>query len=545
MATDGDRGPTGAVVGTDRPTFVSAGVAAALAVVTAAALLGQVGPSLSVWLALSDAALFTASLWLVERDRGRAVAFGVAGALALFVGASFVAAVGYATLDAVADLYPVSDVSQVRPSGLRLASTGAVVLAGTVATVGAAATVGNVLRRETVWDHAKLAVKTFVVPLAVAAVLLVSTLLTRLDDGSAAPLLAPVAEGLAGAVGTVLAPPPGRTAFLTLCPLVAITALAVDRAVAALAVDQLTADRPDDRLADAAAAVQRRASQLALVAGLAIPVALVEAFVEPATLAATVSPAVYDALVALSTAGALRWVPAVALAVAVVVATVAWGVRRIARTSARDVAVELTPFLGGGVVVAVVAAVHGAVVPPALDFVAGRLPGEFAVAFSRQSASVVEFYGTFAVVMAVAALLVGLTALLSLALALVSTLGLLPEDAAAPALAAGGTFAAAAFAAGAGVGPPLVLAGLVAGLVVWDAGEFGLTLGREVGRASDTRAVEAVHLAGTVAVGALAALLAWAVYAVATGATVTAVSTLPFAVALVVTGLFLLITSLR
>ncbi|WP_419181208.1 DUF7519 family protein [Haloarcula pelagica] len=66
----------------------------------------------------------------------------------------------------------------------------------------------------------------------------------------------------------------------------------------------------------------------------------------------------------------------------------------------------------------------------------------------------------------------------------------------------------------AGAGPR----GIVAAVVVWDAGAFGATLGRELGAAVGTRRTELLHVGGTVAVGSVGAGVAAALAGGAGGA---------------------------
>ncbi|WP_123537119.1 DUF7519 family protein [Halosimplex salinum] len=529
----------------ERPSRVSAAIVLVVSMVAAVALMAQVGPTLSVVVAVVDAAAFAGSLWLVGRDRWRTLATTTAGVLALFVGAGFAFAVGYTFLALVASLFPVASIDQIRPRGLRIVSASLVVLGGTVAAVGALSTLSDALHPERAWAHAKLTVKTFVVPLLVAALVLLSTLLDRLGETGDTPVLGGPADALGGVLDAFLSPVPGRTHLLTFSLLLGAAAVAVARGVRSLPAEELSTPRTDDRVERALESVRAAARRIAVVTAFVLPVTLVEVVVQPADLRALVTPPVYGLLTAVTASGVLRLllVGAVVLGGGAVATTVL--LRRTVRTEARDVALALTPFLGGATVVALAVALHGAVLPPTLEFVTAALPGEFATAFSRQSGAIVEFYGSLAVVVTVAAMLVGMTALLSLTLALVSAVGALPETAPAPALAAAGTFVAAAFAAGAGVGAPLVLGGLVASIVVWDAGEFGATLGREIGPSADTTGPEFVHVGASVAVGALGALGAVAVHRVSTAATLTDVTTIPFALAVVVAGLLLLVVALR
>ncbi|WP_436932769.1 DUF7519 family protein [Halosimplex halobium] len=542
---DGEGAATGPSVRTELPTRASAAVVLVVTLAAAVALMGRVAPTLPAVVAVAHAAAVAASLWLVDRDRWRGTATAAAGVLALGVGASFAVAVGYTFLALLAAAYPVPEVAQIRPRGLRVASATVVVLGGTLALVGGFATAAGRLRPETVRAYAKLAVKTFVVPLVVAALMLLTTLLARLGGAGEAPVFAPLAERLAGAVGAVVAPVPGRTHLLTFAALVAAASLAVARGVDALPVDELSTPRTDDRVEAATDAVVRAARRTLVVTAFALPVTLVEVVLAPADLRSLLSPGVYGLLAAVTASHGLRALLLATVLVAGGTAAVVWLLGRLARTDAVDAVVALTPFVGGGAVVALAVAVHGVVLAPTLSFVADALPGGFETVFVRQSDAVVAFYGSLPVVTTLAAVLVGMTAALSLALAVVASTGALPESAPGPALAAAGIFVAAAFAPGADAGPPLVLGGVVAAFVVWDAGEYGAVLGREVGRGADTLAPESVHVGATLAVGVGAAGFAAVAHRVAANATIADVTTVPFALAVVVAGLLLLVVALR
>ena len=531
-------------VSTD-PARLSTAVVLLITVVTAGLVMAQVGPTLAVLVALAHAIAFAGSLWLVGRERRRAVATALAGVWSLFVGASFAVAVGYTFLDTVSMLYPVTDFAEVRPRGLRVASVTAAVLAGTVAMVGSVATAVNSLRSDRAWQYAKLAVETFVVPLVVAALMLISTLLREFGGVSEAPVIGPLADATGGIDGILLSPVPGRAHLLTFGLLVAMAAVAVTRSVESLPISELATAETDERIERSAAAVASLARRTAIVTVVVLPVTLVEVIVQPSTLRGLLTPAIYGLLAWLTGSPLLRELLVTTIVVAGGIAVTVWLLRRVVRTEARAVAVTLIPFLGGASVVVLASLLHGLVLTPTRSFVADTLPGQFATTFSRQSTAIVDFYGSLAVVVTVAAMLVGMTAVLALSLALVMRVDLLPESAPAPALAAGGTFFAAAFGVGAGVSAPFALGGIVASLVVWDAGEYGATLGREIGDATETARTEGVHIGATLVVGFAGALLATAVSRVETVDLVTGVTTVPFALAAVVVALVLLILALR
>ncbi|MFB6127927.1 MAG: hypothetical protein ABEJ79_11620 [Halolamina sp.] len=69
----------------------------------------------------------------------------------------------------------------------------------------------------------------------------------------------------------------------------------------------------------------------------------------------------------------------------------------------------------------------------------------------------------------------------------------------------------------AGAGPEALLVGLVAAVVAWDVGHFGVGVGEQLGREARTGRLESVHFAGSLAVGAVTAGLGYAVFLAAGG----------------------------
>lgn len=75
----------------------------------------------------------------------------------------------------------------------------------------------------------------------------------------------------------------------------------------------------------------------------------------------------------------------------------------------------------------------------------------------------------------------------------------------------------------AGAGPEPLLVGTVGAVVAWDVGDNAIGLGRQLGRAADTRNAELVHAAASLAVGGATAGVGYGVYlAAAAGQPLTA-----------------------
>ncbi|NHN43084.1 hypothetical protein G9C85_15815 [Halorubellus sp. JP-L1] len=83
-----------------------------------------------------------------------------------------------------------------------------------------------------------------------------------------------------------------------------------------------------------------------------------------------------------------------------------------------------------------------------------------------------------------------------------------PEHASGFVFGGASLFVAGVAGAFAGAPAPAVFVAMAASLAVWDVGEYSVTLGTELGRAASTQTIEAVHVLATLAVGALAVVVA-------------------------------------
>jgi hypothetical protein len=520
------------------PTRASSALVLIVSVGLAWLLITQVGPGLSARIAFVDAVLLTASLWLVERDRWRAVTTGAAGVLSLFVGATFVGAVGYGVVVVGTRIAFSAPLSQLPGVVLGIVAVTMVLVGATLSMIGGVASIDNTLTRDTAWAYAGLAIKTFVVPFVVGLFMLVTAVLSHAEVGDAT-----VGDLVGGLLGAFLAPTPGRTHVATFVVLVVLASLLGSRALAALPISELSTARRDGPDPEAVVTAVRRGLRVTFLLGtVGLLVGLLEFLLSPFALRTLLTPPVYDTLAALTTVGFLRVVPAAVAVVSLAVVLTVGVLRRIVR--ATD-GVRLGPFFGGVAVVFVVFAVHDPVVDATIRFVADQLPEAFAEQFTEVAWNVVGYYGSVTLVMAAAALLVWLTTMLAFGLAAATQVGYLSAEYTAPALASVGLFTAAAFAGASGVGPAIVFAALVCSLLIWDAGTYATTLGKEVGRIAPTRGVELVHAGGTLAVGVVAATVTAGLFGVASGTTIGTLSTVPFAIVGVVVALVLLLGALR
>jgi hypothetical protein len=176
-----------------------------------------------------------------------------------------------------------------------------------------------------------------------------------------------------------------------------------------------------------------------------------------------------------------------------------------------------------------------------------RFPEEIEGRLQDATTTTADSFGESTAVLLAVVLCLGVLAGLLAAGYAVVWVGLLSRETAGSSLAGVGLFIATVF--GGTVGAPtwLVVVGVAASLVVWDAGRFGVGLAREVGPGRSRR-VEFVHLGATLLVGVAAVGLAmFVVGRLPTGPSVTAVpdGTELLALASVVVGLVSLVLSLR
>jgi hypothetical protein len=120
--------------------------------------------------------------------------------------------------------------------------------------------------------------------------------------------------------------------------------------------------------------------------------------------------------------------------------------------------------------------------------------------------------------------------------------GIAPDRTAGAAFGAAGLFGGAILAAGS-VAAPMVFGSVVAGLVVWDLGEFGVGIAEEVGVDSATRG-EGVHAATTLLVGIVATAGASVAHLLVTDVSVEGGPALA-AVAVIFVGVVLLVSVVR
>ncbi|MFB6073708.1 MAG: hypothetical protein ABEJ89_01700 [Haloarculaceae archaeon] len=486
-----------------RPRTTSAALAALVSLAAVAVVARAASVTAPAALSSAGAVLLAVALWAAGRERYRAAATFLASLLLLPVGIGAFAATAGTVLVVAGRTFPVPSLAEVPPAVIRVAARSLVVVGATLAVLGAATTPRAALDRTSIRRLSSATLATAIPPFLAGGVLSVTALLTA--SGSGADAL--VGQAIDAFRTLVFRPSPTRPHLPTFALVVGSGMLAAGSAVRALPLAELTTGR-------ATAADPR--SPLGLLeripvwAGaallLAVPVLVpIQVSVSTRALAGTLGPALYRALTALTTAPWLRtlgwWLFVLGAAVTLLVQAVVV----LARRSTDRVAATVAPFAAGAVFVLGAFVVARPVTDAGVNWLAATLPGDYGTVAGDVGRSVVALFGPTAVVLLLVTGLLLLVAGGVGVLWLGAAAGYLDDRTAGVTLAAAGPFLAAAAAGALGVALPIVLAGLVAALVAWDVGEFGVTLADEVGHRASTRRAELVHAGGAVAVGAVGA----------------------------------------
>lgn len=521
-----------------RPTQASTTYAIATTAIVVGALLWQVDDVfVPILVGAVGAMLFTLSCWLLASDERPLTALFVS-LLTVPVAVGLLAGLGLIVLSLSGKLFPVPDASLVSVSTLLVIGHVGVVLGCTLTVLGFSLGYWNVLRNDSLARYSKVAFMSGVLPAVVTTGLVVSG--TALEEGP----LSEVGVFISGAVGWMVAP---QQTSLHLAGFLLVTAVAWGSlyvAVEKLPVSELLAENGTPQTTEQR--VQEVTTQLrqgTILAVLLHVVALVVEFgTNPEQL---LGQGLYGTIQGVTTAPALRKLLLGVAVVALLSTGVGLVLRRTAQESAGRSADELGPVLGGGIITLAALTVADSVYHGTVETVAEPMPTAISSEVYSRSERVAEVYGEGTIVVLLALALITVTLLLVVALRFALHVGYLSRETTGYSIAGGGLFVATVFAATIDVPTWLVFGGIVATLFVWDAGRFAKTLGREVGRAADTRSTELTHAGGTLFVGVLGVVAAFGVLTFISGDTATLSPTTPVALVAVVVGILSLVAALR
>ncbi|SDM96674.1 hypothetical protein SAMN04487949_3010 [Halogranum gelatinilyticum] len=466
------------------PTRLGSGLVLLGTLLVTALLVTATGLTTPVGVGVGGSLALAAALWCVARDRFRLPATLAGSLLLLPAGVGLAVGVGYTLLQQLNGSVAVGSVFVV--AGL------------TVGGFGAAAAVRDVLTTDALRRLTAVTAATLGIPLVAFLGLAAASLLPLTPAGE-------VADGLTSAAeATFIRPTPADEPHLiSFAVLLVAAAVAARWALNRLPLAELTPDETVETVTATVAALDRTLLWSGF-GGLLLAFVGVVAAIPSDPVFSRLPAAVTTLLAVVSNAPSLRWLFVTIAAASLLAVGVLAALRRAARVDERTRS-YVVAVAGGGLLVAAASADPAGVVDALFATVLELLPTELATEFDSVATSVVEFYGPQTVVLG---LLVGalvVTAWVTLGLVVGGWLGFLSGRAAAAGVAGSGLFVAATLAKTVGVSAPLVLGCLVASLAVWDAGEYAVGLGREVGRRAPTRQTELVHVAGSLLVGALAA----------------------------------------
>ena len=484
-----------------RPPRAGAALGVLIVVVGCWRLADLLGSLEELALVGAGAAGIAGVIWLTTRERFTAGWTLLGVACAPLAGGLLVAGVGYV---AVAQL-----------AGFARQGTVVVALGVALASFGAAAIPGDAVDR----GNATTATRDTIVgvgPLVLAAGLLAGNAVRREADVSPLPMLSLPEQLPSPFPETAVAPPIGSVVLIG-----SLSLLALRAAVDALPIAELLDDRAGDaelrrwfdRLLDVL-----NGAQVGVIVGTVVVGTRLLLGTAYAELWARLPTVLTDPLGLVATAEVLRWLSVRLLAFGVAVVVAVKLLRRLHRSGVRRHLDWITPLAGGVIALAVGWVTHDAVLAVVLGRLETALPASLASAVLERAELVVDYYtgevvavGLFAVGGVTAAVTLGL-------LRLGMAIRAVPGRHSGHALAAAGLLVTGGFAAAVGAPLPPALGTVVGAVVVWDLGQFGVGLGRDVGRRAPSLTVQFVR--GLTAVLLGGATVAFALVAASTTASV-------------------------
>ncbi|MCU4972444.1 hypothetical protein OB955_06795 [Halobacteria archaeon AArc-m2/3/4] len=332
--------------------------------------------------------------------------------------------------------------------------------------------------------------------IAAASLVTVGLVFTRVETVSA--VFGEAVPSVGDAIDALLVPSPSEAALVEFSALLALAVVAVWLALAALPIVQLVPGRHETAVSDALDIVDNVLGATFALCVLTFVVSLA-ALGNVNRLEAVyydLSPTLHAVLSTVVESSLLRLLLVQVILVSFVVAVAVELLAAVGTRRLDDAPSRIVPAILWGLLFVVAIAVAA---PSVLESVAGSLEP----AQERALTTATEEFGP--VVVGLLAGVVGLwfAGVALLAIPAASGLGFVPDRTAGVRLVMGGTFLATVAGAVGGIGTVVLVGGIVATMVIWDVGEFGLGLTEELGRSAPTRHGELVHVAGSVVVGGL------------------------------------------
>lgn len=474
------------------------------------AVLGAVGVLALVFRAFPDTAVpalvsgagavgLAGVIRLVGRSDRTLPAVG-AGLLVVPAGLGLVGGVLLVSLALVERVFPVEDAALLSVGWLLVAGNTVIVVGCSLAVLGLATSLGPALDPATLRRSMRTVLATAFVPIAAATALVVDAVTAgAVLDSTVVPSFEALFETLVGPTA----------AGLHLWSVLALVALGT------AGVRVVVTTGPDGPVALPEGATPDGGSRpgagllgvVAVSGALAAVVFVVEATVGPSGVESVLGPAVYTTVRGLTTSVPLRL--GLLLAAVPLLTTVIDRLHdRTAGTVLPTPSVQLWAATASGLLATLATvAVAQRLYTDAVSAAVERFPAAVRGDIRGVSDSLVESFGEPTLALAGIALCMSVTAWTLLVLYLVMDARVLSATSPGHSLCGAGLFVAVTFAGVLGGPAWLVVVGIAASLLVWDAGRFGATIAQEVGP-EPTHTVELVHAGGTAVVGAVGAAVA-------------------------------------
>ena len=446
---------------------------------------------------------FTSLVWLVDAD-DEGISTFFASLLTIVVGIGLIGGTASMALFLGAELFPIEDLSFLSLSTLIIVGHVGVVFGCSLVVFGATVGLRNVEMGESLRQSTGIALVTAVIPGSIAITFAALAIASAGYIAGPATFWELAQRVITDIYISTTAEALHLSSFLFL---VALFAGGLYVAITVLPFDELLADRGTAGTAGRSFALSK--SVLLLTAMGLFLASILWLFVDqsftPAELRNLLGVTVYDTIQLVTTATGLRLFLAIGVIVSFAVTVAVYGFRRVVRSNVTTLSRRLAALAGGGVIT-----VAGAwVAQPTLTWLVTeieiRLPQMVAGEFREFTDLFIETYGAETIVLGLLTAVIGLTVITLLVFRLFLFVGYLPNESMGPSVASAGLFIGTVFAATIGTPSWVVLTGIVATFIVWDAGRFGVTMGAEIGRNAPSRAPELVHSAATLIVGVLAA----------------------------------------
>lgn len=473
-------------------SLIAFGIAIAMICMFAWQIPATIGPAL---IGALGALSLTSALWLVDADDDT-VSYVLASLLSLPVALGFVGSASVMAILLVSEIFPVETPALLSLGSLVLISYVGVVVGSSLAILGVSLGYRNVAETRTLRRYTNVTFVTGIVPSTIGIMFAIGAI--YLQQGGPMGLLS---AGMGIVTNVVLTGDPVHLNLGTF--LFVLTAATGSLWIAANVLpfrELLAADSTGE-----GGSVERTIEVLflaTLLTGLAaILVTMVEIGVSADAIEASIGSALFDTIRLVTNSSLLRVLLFVIALTALTATAIGYAVRRIARVESAKLRRRLTALASGTLVTVVAISLSEPIYDRLVEEIGRRLPGLITAQFVEHAARVATTYGEATIIVILTGFLMGITGMALLGLRLALFLGYLSSETTGFSLASIGLFLGTIFAGTIGAPAWFVFAGIAASFVVWDAGEFGATLGYEIGRRNGTRSLEYVHAGGTALVG--------------------------------------------